>query len=185
MSKYKQVFESVTADARYLANLDWGKARSGHPEGTVRDHIAEIEKNIDALRPKLSDEEYWKLKILVHVHDSFKAESKRDVPILDLASHASIAREFLAQYCDDADLLNMVQYHDEPYALYRQFGSKGSWNQERFNHPVAAIEDWSLFLAFQIIDGCTMGKGREPLHWFFSQVGGLVPSNFTSDDIIP
>ena len=76
---YHQLFDSVTADPRYLANLDWGEARPGHPEGTVRAHIAEIEPNLEPLRPRLSDEEYWKLKVLIHTHDSFKAESKPGV----------------------------------------------------------------------------------------------------------
>jgi hypothetical protein len=70
-------------------------------------------------------------------------------------SHASLAKSFLAEYCPDNDLLAMVQYHDEPLAMYRQFQAKGSYNRERFNGLIAAIKDWNLFLAFNIIDGCT------------------------------
>ena len=40
------------------------------------------------------------------------------MPITDPKSHASLARGFLATHCDDADLLAMLQYHDEPFALY-------------------------------------------------------------------
>ena len=75
MIDYRQAFATVVADPRYLANLDWGEAHPGHPEGRFGD-IAEIEPNLEALRPKLTDEEYWKLKLLIHVHDSFKAESR-------------------------------------------------------------------------------------------------------------
>jgi len=32
----RQILDAITADPRYLANLDWGKPRAGHPEGTVR-----------------------------------------------------------------------------------------------------------------------------------------------------
>lgn len=85
------------------------------------------------------------------------------MPITDPKSHASLARAFLAIHCD-ADLLAMVQYHDEPFALYRQFESKGKHNQDRFSALLKAIHDWNLFLAFCIIDGCTAGKSREPLH---------------------
>ena len=116
---YRKAFGAVTADPRYLAKLDWGEARPGHPEGTVRAHIAEIEPNLEQLRAKLSDEDYWKLKLLVHTHDSFKAESKPGVAITDPKSHASLARAFFESHCDDADLLAMVQYHDEPFALFR------------------------------------------------------------------
>ncbi|WP_168218899.1 response regulator [Limnoglobus roseus] len=41
-----------------------GVPRAGHLEGTVRAHIDELECNLDALRPKLS-EEYWKLRLAV------------------------------------------------------------------------------------------------------------------------
>src|SRR5215470_4893577 len=71
MSNYEKVYNAIVSDPRYQRNLDWGEARPGHPEGTVRAHIAEIEANLDALRPKLSASDYWKLKILIHTHDSF------------------------------------------------------------------------------------------------------------------
>jgi len=48
-----------------------------------------------------------------------------------------------------------------------------------------AIRDWNLFLAFNIIDGCTAGKSRKPLHWLFGEVDGKVGSRFTVADIIP
>jgi hypothetical protein len=181
---YRKALDAITANPRYIANLDWGEARPGHPEGTVRAHIAEIEPNLEQLQPKLSDEEYWKLKLLVHSHDSFKAEAKPGVAITDPKSHASLARAFLESHCDDADLLAMVQYHDEPFALFRQFENKGMYNQDRFNALLKAIRDWNLFLAFIIIDGCTAGKSREPLHWLFREVAAKVESKFTAADII-
>ncbi len=98
MTDYKATFDSVVNDPRYQTNLDWGEARPGHPEGTVRAHLAEIEPNLEALRPKISEVDYWKLKLLVHTHDSFKAESQPGVAITDPKSHASLAREFLARY---------------------------------------------------------------------------------------
>jgi len=49
---------------------------------------------------------------------------------------------------------------------------------------LAAIRDWNLFLAFTIADGCTEGKGREPLRWFFEQVAGKVNSQFCVIDIL-
>jgi hypothetical protein len=181
---YSRVFEAITSDSRYVENLDWGESRPGHPEGTVRAHIAEIEENLEALRSKLTDEEYWKLKLLIHTHDSFKAESEAGVSITDPKSHASLARAVLAGYCDDDDLLAMVQYHDEPFALYRQFESKGKYSQDRFSSLLNAIRDWNLFLAFNIIDSCTKGKSREPLQWLFREVAGKVDSKFTAADII-
>ena len=181
---YATAFQSVVADPRYQRNLDWGETRSGHPEGTIRAHIAETDPNLEVLKPKLSAADVWKLKLLIHTHDSFKADSKPGVPITDPASHASLARSFLADFCDDADLLAMVQYHDEPFALWRQVESKGSYNQQRMAALIGNIKDWNLFLAFNIIDRCTIGKSREPLQWLFKKLDGKVSSDFTASDIV-
>jgi hypothetical protein len=181
---YCAVFDAIVADLRYQTNLSWGQARPGHPEGTVRAHIAEIERNLEVLKPRLSDCDYWKLKVLLHTHDSFKRDAERGVPITHAKSHASLARAFLSEFCDDGDLLAMVQYHDEPYALWRQVETKGSYNQERFAALLNYIKDWNLFLAFNIIDGCTEGKDRDPLRWLFEQVAGKVESHFTAKDIL-
>jgi hypothetical protein len=73
----------------------------------------------------------------------------------------------------------MVQYHDEPYALWRQFSGKGQFNVERLDSLLQTIKDWNLFLAFLIVDGCTAGKSREPLRWFIQEIQGKVASSFT------
>jgi hypothetical protein len=184
VTDFRRVFELVTAHPRYLANLNWGEARPGHPEGTVRAHIAELEGNLDRLRARVTEEEYWKLRVLVHVHDSFKADAKRGVAITDARSHASLAREFLAGFCADAGLLAMVQFHDEPYALYGQFERAGTYNAERFERLLGAIGDWDVFLAFNIIDGCTAGKLPEPLRWWLRGVSGRVGSRFSEEDVM-
>jgi hypothetical protein len=184
MTDYAELFRAITNDPRYLRNLDWGQVRSGHPEGTIRAHIAELDRNLEALRYKLSETDYWRLRVLIHTHDTFKADAQPGVPIAARSSHASLARAFLAGFCDDADMLAMVQYHDAPYAIWRQVASMGKFNQERLIALLADIRDWNLFLAFNIIDGCTEGKGREPLRWLFEQVAGKVETQFTAADIL-
>jgi len=184
MTDYKQIFDAITSDPRYLRNLDWGEVRPGHPEGTIRAHIAEVDRNLEGLRQKLSETDYWRLKVLIHTHDTFKGEAQPGAPIMAPSSHASLARTFLADFCADGDMLAMVQYHDEPFALWRQVATKGKFNQGRMAALLAGICDWNLFLAFNIIDGCTEGKGREPLRWFFEQVAGKVESKFSAEDIL-
>ena len=184
MCDYQSAFHALTADPRYQRNLDWGEPRPGHPEGTIRAHIAELEQNLERLRPRLNEEDCWKLKLLIHAHDTFKAEAETHVPIVYPTSHASLARSFLAGYCEDADLLAMVQYHDEPFALYQQVKAKRKYSRDRFAALLHAIQDWNLFLAFLIVDGSTRGKSRKPLHWFFRKVGTRVQSVFTEEDII-
>ncbi|HEX5103761.1 MAG TPA: hypothetical protein VFV87_08130 [Pirellulaceae bacterium] len=183
MNAYQHAFEAATRDPRYLANLDWGKPRRGHPEGTVRAHIEELEGNLSRFRTRLSDDEYWKLRLLIHTHDSFKAEALSGVPISHPQSHASLARAFLAEFCPDEDLLAMVQLHDEPHALFQQHQRRGSVDAERFARLLAAIRDWNLFSAFLLIDGCTAGKDRGPLQWIFSQIAGRRESSFGIQDI--
>jgi hypothetical protein len=182
--RVEAVFNAVTTDARYLRNIDWGKARSGHPEGTVRAHIVELERNLDELRPRLTALAAWKLRLLIHVHDTFKAEAKPRAAIVDPGSHASLARAFLSEFCDDEDLLVTVQFHDELFSLWRQVRAKGTYNQRRMDALISVVNDWDLFLAFNIVDGCTEGKSRDPLYWLFDELADKVSSNITSTDII-
>ena len=170
MDTYQQCFERITNDPRYLANLDWGTPRRGHPEGTVRLHIAELERNLAALTKDVTWPGYWKLRILIHVHDSFKADASPGAAITDPRSHASLARAFLRDHCADEDLQAMVQYHDEPFALWRQAASRGEVNPRRRERLLAAIKDWRLFIEFQLIDGATAGKSREPLEWLIADI---------------
>jgi len=88
----------------------------------------------------------------------------------DPRSHASLARAFAEEFTDNPDILNMVQYHDESYALYKQFSRAGSYDSQRFETLLNAIHDWDLFLIFTIIDGWTEGKDLEKLRWFVREV---------------
>jgi hypothetical protein len=184
MADYKAIFDKIISSPRYQGNLKWGKARAGHPEGTIRAHLQEVEGNLERLRHKLSDTDYWRLKVLIHVHDTFKGEAEPGVPIMATNSHASLARAFLAEFCQDADMLATVQYHDEPFALWRQFASKAKLNEERLTALLTRIQDWNVFLAFVIVDGCTQDKDREPLRWLFQRLAGRVHTNFTEADIL-
>ncbi len=184
MTDYQALFKAVTADERVQRNLRWGEPRFGHPEGTVGAHVADIDRNIEALRPKLSGNDYWELRVLAHTHDSFKAEAAEGARIRDPDSHASLARKFLSEYCRDEDLLNITQFHDEPYSLWRQQHHRGHFDHERLDKLIALIQDWNVFLAFCIADGSTDGKSREPLRWLFDQVAGRVESRFTAADIL-
>lgn len=161
---WKDTYHHIIGDENYLRNLDWGRPRRGHPEGTVRAHIEHLEENLGVLCQPETDE-FWKLRILVHVHDTFKAEASKGVAITDPRSHASLARRFLSSYCRDPDLLNMVQYHDEPFALWRQQHHRGHCNPQRLAALRGRVKDWPLFLKFLLVDGFTPGKDPAPLEW--------------------
>lgn len=181
---YQLAFEAATSDPRYLATLDWGSPREGHPEGSIRAHISELEGNLQAFRSRIDETEFWKLRLLIHIHDTFKPNAAAGVAIADPRSHASLARSFLAEHCADSDLCAMVQNHDVPFALFRQAKSAGDCDRNRLESLVNAITDWDLFLAFLIIDGCTAGKSRDKLHWFFGEVRDRVVSRFSASDIL-
>lgn len=186
----KQVTDAIRATERYRNNALWGEARSGHAEGTIAAHINELMGNLMNIQsilrstnPKeaLSAEEVAKLTLLVHVHDICKGEAKQGVGIFDPKSHATLAKEFLREFLQDDDLLEMVQRHDEPFALARGIESKKHLSVERFNNLVRSIQDWDLFCLFQIVDNTTPSKitpareGFDSTKWILSEVDPLVP----------
>jgi len=185
MPRVDDVLAAVTADPRYRRNVKWGEPRSGHPEGTIAAHIRELEQNLDRLRSKLGDDEVDKLRILIHVHDTFKPDATDGVPIRHAQSHASLARAFLAEFTDDAGLLDIVQNHDEPYALFlRARRGAGPPDPTRWAALKTAIRDWDLFVAFALIDGSTLGKGRQPLIWLLTQLAhDGITTRFGLDDV--
>lgn len=167
----KETLQKVIADPRYQRNIEFGEPRSGHPEGKVKYHIAELEQNLEKLAGRgISEVQYWKLKFLIHVHDTFKADAIPDLPTLSPGGHASLAKKFAAEFLNDRDLLNMIQFHDVNYALWLQFERTGSYDLRRFQDLLDTIRDWDLFLMFLIIDGSTKGKERSKLIWFLREV---------------
>jgi len=166
----REIVQKIISDSRYLKNIEHGKPRSGHPEGKVKFHIAELKESLEKLAPRISEEQYWKLKFLIHVHDTFKAEAVPDSPIANPNSHASLARKFASEFTDDADLLNMIQFHDVNFALWKQFAATGSYDVEWFSVLLETIIDWDLFLMFIIIDGSTKGKDPDKVGWFVNEV---------------
>lgn len=171
MGNMKDIIEKIKADSRYQRNIEYGEPRSGHPEGKVKFHIADLEANLELLRERgLTEEDYWKLKFMIHVHDSFKAEAEKNSPTLHPRNHASLAREYASQYTHDADLLNMIQYHDENYKLWKDYSKTGKYDEEIFQNLLVTIKNWDLFLLFTIIDGCTRGKDYSKLGWFINEV---------------
>ena len=166
----RDVLERIVSNPRYLKNIEYGEPRSGHPEGKVKFHIEELEMNLKKLTPRISDDQYWKLKFLIHVHDSFKADAVPDSPILSPNSHASLARKFASEFTEDDDLLNMIQFHDVNFSLWKQYAATGSYDMQRFTDLLNAIKDWNLFLMFLILDGCARGKDPNKLRWFIGEV---------------
>lgn len=154
----------------YRQAITWGSPRPGHPEGTIARHIEELESLTAAIPEPMSRRELARLRLLIHVHDTFKGNARRGAAILDPDSHASLARVFLAQYCGDRDLLAMTQFHDMPYSLYRNGRTRAARGEERMRMLAARIRDWSLFARFLSLDSSTSGKDGAWLRPFFSDM---------------
>jgi len=167
----KSIIDLVRSDPRYQKNIEYEPLSEGHPEGKIKFHIAELESNLEVLKERnIAEEDYWKLKFMIHVHDLFKSEAKRGVPPTDPGNHAYLARQFADEFTNDTDLLNMIQFHDENYKLWRDYLQNGDYDKERFQRLLDTIQNWDLFLMFIIIDGCTRGKDPVKLSWFINKV---------------
>lgn len=167
----ENIVKSIKLSAKYLNNVEYGIPRSGHPEGKLKFHIADLEANLEKLKQMgISDDQYWKLQFLIQVHDLFKAEESTDYPPQTVHRHAVLAKQYATQFTDDEDLLNMIQYHDANYHLWKEFKTQGKINEDQFANLLRLIKDWDLFLMFVIIDGCTKGKDYEKIGWFINEV---------------
>lgn len=188
--EFRSFYRTIQRDRRLKGNLEAGEPRPGHPEGTIKGHVAELEANLSLLKG-LKKEEYWKARILALAHDAFKPESKPRAPIEAPDSHASIATMFLMDRFVEfgwgmipkrgaagvkSDLLYMCQYHDEPYAIWRKReNSKGKgFDKGRMARLVERIGDWDTFLAFVLADGITEGKDAAPTKWFLKEARKMV-----------
>ncbi|MGC3972107.1 MAG: hypothetical protein QM775_33645 [Pirellulales bacterium] len=94
----------------------------------------------------------------------------------------------MAEFLDEnvptnADLLNIIQRHDEPYALWQQQQHRLSYSQTRADELLVAIDDWELFAAFLLIDNATAGKSRDPLRWYFQELVPKKPCRWTTADV--
>lgn len=183
-NKWYQIYLKIIASPFYKEGIKYGKPRRGHAEGTVEAHIAELNDNLERL--ELESGYYWKLKVLIAVHDTFKGVAKRDAAIMDPQSHASLAKDFLEEFTDDFDMLQIAQYHDLGYAVYLNFKKTGEVNEKRMRAALDPITDIDLFLWFAIIDACTASKGREMITWLVQWVNHHYPqSTVTVKDILP
>lgn len=181
---YQWILTQVQQDPLYQKNILLGEPRPGHPEGTIGAHIEELEANLEILREKLQPQEIHILRVMIHVHDTCKPDAREGVAITDPRSHASLARDFLSRFCTDTGLLQMIQFHDEPYALYLQHRKRGSCDMERWERLLQRISNWDLFGAFLIIDNCTRGKSPAPLEWFFPRLRQQIPIRWSEVDLI-
>ncbi len=151
-----------------LEGWAWGRPRSGHPEGSVGAHVAELLGTIDQEGEAGSRRE--ELRLLALLHDTLKFQVDHARRRTGENHHAMRARRFSEAYIDDERLLAVLELHDRPYGIWRQLRRTGVLDAELLDDLFERIPDLDLFERFVELDGSTAGKDAEPLEWFRDQL---------------
>jgi hypothetical protein len=175
---WRDILDRITRDPRYIEGIAYGRPRAGHEEGSVANHIGELLRSLVKLgvAAVITEEETWKLEILIQVHDTFKLAGMRfsdnhQVSLRDPRSHPMLARQFLSEFTNDEAMLAVAQWHDEGHALWKQVEAKGKFSVVRLDEALRGIPDIELYLLFTVIDSHTVSKlkDRSP-KWFLDIV---------------
>jgi hypothetical protein len=153
----------LIADPELRGGLAWGKPRSGHPEGSIGAHVADLLETVDRWGEK--GRRRAELRFLALVHDSMKYRVREWLPKLGENHHAMRARRFAERYTSDERLLGTIEQHDRPYALWRKLRRTGRLDERGMERMLERIPDRGLFVRFVELDGSTEGKDPEPVEW--------------------
>jgi len=155
-----ELIAQVDAETWLLANetlvngLMWGKPRHGHDEGEVWKHIRHIWNNIDRLSYKAlivdtvpgesgmtnvaaaarGSETWQRLRLIALVHDSFKYQVDASQSKSGENHHAMRARRWAEQYYPhlfDAQMLDVLELHDEAYNSWQKGNRDGKWERAK------------------------------------------------------
>jgi hypothetical protein len=159
----------LIADPGLREGLAWGKPRSGHPEGSVGAHVADLLETVD--RWGETGERRAELRFLAIVHDAMKYRVRDWLPKVGENHHAMRARRFAERYTSDERLLATIEQHDRPYALWRKLQRTGRLDELGMRRMLERIPDRDLFLRFVELDGSTEGKNAEPVEWLKRKLG--------------
>ena len=154
---------ALAEDPVLLEGLAWGAPRSGHPEGAVANHVADLLERIDEWgeeEPRRSE-----LRLISLIHDSRKHRVHEWLPHWGPNHHAKRARRFAERYLDDERLLSTIELHDRPYSLWKRMRRRGRLDEGAFGRMLERLADPALFLRFVELDGSTEGKDPRPIEW--------------------
>lgn len=157
----------IMADPRWVRGADWGRPRAGHPEGSVRAHVADVLANLD--RAGLAPEDRARLRLVAILHDACKAEVDRTQAATGENHHGVCARHLAAQHLSDPDVLDLVELHDDAYNAWVAGSRRGRW--DRAEARAQRLMDrlgprLGLYLAFFRADNATGDKRPDPVNWF-------------------
>lgn len=158
----------IISDVEFITGMTWGKPRSGHPEGKVISHIAEVLANVEKYSTPETRE---KLRLISIIHDAFKYKVDKAKPRMGENHHAMIARRFAEKYIDDIELLQIIELHDEAYNAWCK-GDRGDWvkAEGRAINLISMLKNIKLYLAFYQCDNETGDKEKDNFTWFQKMV---------------
>lgn len=162
---YKSAYDKIKSDPIWLKAIEGGRVRPGHPEGKIKYHIADLEKYIDSHKNEVSEDDYWRLKIMALVHDAFKNDANPKIPILDPNSHSSLGKKYVSKFVSDPDMETMLQYHDYPYTLWKK-AFKGIDVKDKIQELLSKIKNKKVYDLFMSADASGPGKNPEPMNWW-------------------
>jgi hypothetical protein len=158
----------IAADPEWRKGVEWGKARRGHPEGAVKQHIADVLENVE--REATSPEERRRLRLAALVHDTFKYRAPEgSARVGSEGHHGTYASRFLDRFVDDDELVEVVRWHDEAFAAWMGLVNRG--DRRRAEQRARALvkrlgSALPFFLRFFRADNATEGKSPKSVEWF-------------------
>lgn len=164
---------AIIADSEFIAGCDYGKVRSGHPEGKVIYHIKEVLENIDKFYG--DDDDRQDLRFIALVHDTFKHKVDKNKPKTGTNHHGTIARVFAQKFNTDTRLLHIIEKHDEAYNSWGKGNRRGDWYgaERRANKLIQGLlleGCLDLYVKFYKCDNRTGDKEQENYNWFINLI---------------
>jgi hypothetical protein len=162
----------IAADPEWQKGVEWGRPRRGHPEGSVKQHIADVLANVN--REASSPEERRRLRLAAVVHDTFKFRAPEgSAPVGSPKHHGSLAAEFLARFVKDRELSEIVRWHDEAFAAALAFRHcRKRRAEERVKALVGRLGPaLPLYAKFFRADNATGDKDPRSVGWFERRAG--------------
>ncbi len=156
--------KTIVSNQEFVIGCLYGKPRSGHPEGQVIYHIAEVLKNIN----KYSDfTNRADLRLVGLIHDTFKYKVYTDIPKTGENHHGMIARRFAERFISTARVLETIELHDEAYNSWRKLALNRFKAERRANELISRLgKDIDFYLTFFRCDNETGDKSHENYDWF-------------------
>lgn len=158
----------IVADPEWIAGLEYGKPRRGHPEGSVENHIPEVLANVD--RVAIDPEDRARLRLVALTHDNFKYQVDKTRDRTGENRHGWLARHFAERYITDVEVLEVIELHDEGFLSWKKAISSGKLaagtaRAERLIDRLG-LDLIPFYLRFFRADNETGDKTPDSLIWF-------------------